>query len=74
MFEWDAAKAVKNLQKHGVSFEEAGTVFEDVLSVCFPDTSHSATQERLILVGYSTQDRLLFVSHRSEERRVGKEC
>ena len=63
MFEWDAAKAVKNLQKHSVSFEEATTVFEDALSVCFADPDHSETQDRLILVGYSAQERLLFVSH-----------
>ena len=62
MFDWDEAKAVKNLQKHGVRFEEAATVFEDALSVCFADPDHSYAQDRLILVGYSAQERLLFVS------------
>ena len=63
MFEWDSAKAVRNLQKHGVSFDEAATAFEDTLSVCFPDPDNSDSQVRLILVGYSVQGRLLFVSH-----------
>lgn len=63
MFEWDARKAASNLIKHVVSFEEAVTVFEDPLAVCFADPAHSSAQERLILVGYSSQSRLLFVSH-----------
>jgi uncharacterized protein len=63
MYQWDADKAVRNRAKHGVSFEEAATVFEDPLAVCFADPEHSAQEERLILVGYSSQSRLLFVSH-----------
>jgi uncharacterized protein len=70
MFEWDAAKAAGNQQKHGVSFEEAVTVFEDALSVCFPDSEHSDAQDRLILVGYSAQERLLFVSHRELSQNI----
>ena len=70
MFEWDAAKAASNQQKHNVSFEEAATVFEDALAVCFPDPEHSDAEERFILVGYSTQERLLFVSHRELSQNI----
>ncbi|NJS36148.1 MAG: BrnT family toxin [Brachymonas sp.] len=70
MFEWDEAKAASNLQKHAVSFEEAATVFEDALSVCFPDPEHSDAEDRLILVGYSVQERLLFVSHRELSQNI----
>jgi uncharacterized DUF497 family protein len=41
-FEWDARKAAKNLRKHGVSFDEATTVFRDKFSITFPDPEHSA--------------------------------
>ena len=70
MFEWDEAKAVSNRQKHGLSFEEAATVFEDALAVCIPDPDHSDGEERLILVGYSDQDRLVFVSHRELDQNI----
>jgi uncharacterized protein len=70
MFEWDAAKAAGNQQKHGVSFAEAVTVFEDALSVCFPDPEHSDAEDRLILVGYSAQERLLFVSHKELSQNI----
>ena len=70
MFEWDAAKAASNQQKHNVSFEEAATVFEDAFAVCFPDPEHSDAEERLILVGYSAQERLLFVSHREMSQNI----
>jgi uncharacterized protein len=70
MFEWDAAKAESNLLKHGVSFEEAATVFEDALAVCFPDPEHSERENRLILVGYSAVERLLFVSHQELSQNI----
>jgi uncharacterized DUF497 family protein len=62
-FEWDRDKAVRNHKKHGVSFEEAVTVFYDPLSATFGDPDHSAVEERLITVGYSAQGRLLVVCH-----------
>ena len=61
-FEWDPNKAARNLRKHGVSFTEAATVFDDPLSVTVPDPDHSTDEERLIIVGQSHQRRLLIVS------------
>lgn len=63
IFEWDVGKARINLQKHGVSFEEAKTVFNDPLLLTYPDDFHSATEERLISIGYSSGRRLLLVVH-----------
>ena len=70
MFEWDSDKAASTLLKHGVSFEEAATVFEDALAVCFPDPVHSDAEERLILIGYSVAERLLFVSYREMGQNI----
>ena len=62
-YEWDSNKAVANLSKHGVSFEEAKTVFDDTLYVDFYDPDHSYSEYRFILLGESIQGRLLFVSY-----------
>jgi uncharacterized protein len=62
-FEWDPEKAKSNYGKHGVSFEEAVTVFYDPLSATFEDADHSVGEQRLITVGFSSRGRLLFVSH-----------
>jgi len=62
-FEWDAAKATANLKKHGVSFEEAQSVFYDEFAVQFFDEEHSAGEERFLLLGMSTGARLLLVCH-----------
>lgn len=62
-FEWDRAKAERNLRKHKVAFDEAVTVFHDPLSATFSDPDHSVGERRLITVGYSSRDRLLVVSH-----------
>ena len=59
-FTWDARKAAANLKKHGVSFEEASTTFEDELGAYFPDALHD---QRFILIGYSRRQRLLYVVH-----------
>ena len=59
-FTWDARKAAANLKKHGVSFEEASTTFEDELGAYFPDALHA---QRFILIGYSRRQRLLYVVH-----------
>jgi uncharacterized DUF497 family protein len=69
-FEWHRAKAEKNLRKHGVSFEEAVTVFYDPPSATFPDDEHSAGEARLITVGYSARGRLLVVAHTERGTRV----
>ena len=62
-FEWDEEKAGANLEKHGVSFEEAKTVFDDPLYVDFYDPDHSADEHRYIIIGESQQGRLLVVSY-----------
>jgi uncharacterized DUF497 family protein len=62
-FEWDPNKAVENLQKHRVAFEEAATVFGDYLSVTVPDPDHSTEEVRLITLGSSSQNRLLMIAH-----------
>ncbi len=62
-FEWDPEKAKRNLKKHGVSFEEAVTVFYDPLSATFDDPDHSVGEYRYITIGLSSRDRLLVVAH-----------
>jgi uncharacterized DUF497 family protein len=62
-FEWDSAKAESNLRKHGVSFEEAVSVFYDSLAVEFYDDENSEWEDRFLLLGLSTRLRLLMVCH-----------
>lgn len=62
-FEWNPAKAASNLKKHGVSFEEARTAFEDEEALLIPDPEHSVDEERFILLGLSGASRLLVVIH-----------
>ena len=62
-FEWDPTKAKTNLAKHRVSFEDAATVFGDVLSLTIPDPAHSLLEDRWITVGQSHQGKLLVVVH-----------
>ncbi len=61
--EWDPAKATSNLEKHGVSFEEAATVFGDPLAITVHDPQHSEAEDRFITAGYSQLNRLLLVVH-----------
>jgi len=61
VFEWDPAKAAGNLRKHGVSFEEALTVFRDSLARIHDDPDHSEVESREIIVGHSADERLLVV-------------
>lgn len=60
-FEWDSHKAEINLRKHGVSFEEAATVFYDSSALEMADEKHSTVERRMILLGYSLAKRLLVV-------------
>ena len=63
-FEWDDNKAASNLAKHGISFQEATTVFYDELAVQFYDESHSELEEdRFLILGISSQSRMLMVCH-----------
>ena len=62
-FEWDAAKADRNRKKHGVSFLEARSVFDDPEALLVPDPDHSSDEERFILLGTSYKIRVLIVVH-----------
>lgn len=62
-FEWDPRKAEHNRRKHGVDFVEAGTIFNDPLSITYPDPDHSDDEERFIIIGISNARRLLIVAH-----------
>jgi uncharacterized DUF497 family protein len=62
-FEWDPVKAEENLRKHGVSFEDARTVFYDDFAVEFYDDEHSEWEDRFLLLGLSAQLQLLLVCH-----------
>jgi len=62
-FEWDESKATANERKHGVSFEEARTVFFDERARLIDDPDHSEDEERFILLGLSSTLRLLVVCH-----------
>jgi uncharacterized DUF497 family protein len=62
-FEWDRTKAARNFRKHGVTFDEARTVFADGLAGIGPDPDHSsAADERALIAGQSSQSRLVLVS------------
>ncbi len=70
LFEWDPEKARANKVKHGITFDEASTAFEDGLSVTIPDPLHSVDEERFVLIGYSCLGRLLVVVHTDRGDRV----
>lgn len=60
-FEWDPAKAKSNIRKHGVSFDEAVTVFKDPLAFIFDDRTHSEQEQREIIIGVSALRRMVLV-------------
>jgi uncharacterized DUF497 family protein len=69
-FEWDTRKASSNLKKHGVSFQEASTVFSDPLSATVHDPDHSDVEDRLLTVGVSKSRRILVVAHTERDNRI----
>lgn len=69
-FEWNPEKDVRNLERHGVSFEEAKTVFDDNLFVAFADPRHSIDERRYLIMGQSGQGRLLVVSYTERYKRI----
>jgi uncharacterized DUF497 family protein len=71
-FEWDPAKATRNLVKHGVSFHEAGAVFGDPLAITYLDPDHSKDEQRFLTFGHSQDATLLVVSHtdRGDRTRI----
>ncbi len=60
-FEWDPAKATSNIRKHGISFDEAVTVFKDPLAFIFDDITHSEQEPREIIIGMSALRRMILV-------------
>jgi len=69
-FEWDPRKAAANLKKHGVTFQEAATIFGDPLAITFQDPDHSEGEERQMTFGVSIQKRLIVVSHTQRKDRT----
>lgn len=69
-FEWDYRKAESNVLKHGVSFDEAVTVFADEMALTFSDSDHSETEDRSRTYGISNKGRLLVVVHTERKNNV----
>ena len=69
-FEWDEDKAIANLKKHKVSFEEAKTVFADPFAITIDDPKHSADERRFVDAGASADGKILVVSYTERERKI----
>jgi uncharacterized DUF497 family protein len=71
-FEWDEGKSRQNVKKHGVTFEEAKTVFNDPFAITIADPDHSDEEERYLDIGFSSKGKLLVVcySERGENMRI----
>ena len=74
MFTWDPTKAIANFQKHGVSFEEAATVFGDAEGMEWEDLAHSGREARFRRLGRSATGRILLVVYTVRRSRDGKEA
>jgi uncharacterized DUF497 family protein len=70
IFEWDDQKATSNLKKHGVSFQEAKTVFGDTLSITVADPEHSESEYRFIDISLTESGRLLVVSYTERGTKI----
>ena len=69
-FEWDPEKAGKNFRKHEVGFEEACSIFDDLLFITFLDEEHTKDEERYITIGLSNKNRLLLVAHTDRNNSI----
>ncbi len=69
-FEWDPAKDRQNQANHGVSFEEASTVFGDPFALTITDPDHSWDEDRFLTTGYSNHERLVIVAHTDRDERI----
>jgi uncharacterized DUF497 family protein len=69
-FEWDPNKAARNIRKHGVSFEEAASVFNDEYAAVYEDPAHSSSERRYLIIGQSTNTRLVIVAYRDQFERI----
>ena len=69
-FEWDPVKAKLNLKEHGVSFDEATTIFRDTLSITISDPDHSDYEDRFVDIGMSHRMQLLVVSYTERKDKI----
>jgi uncharacterized DUF497 family protein len=69
-FEWDPAKAERNFKDHGVSFDDATTIFRDTLSITISDPDHSDSENRFIDIGMSHRMELLVVSYTERKDKI----
>ena len=69
-FTWDPKKAASNLRKHGVSFEEASSLFRNPLSTVLPDPTHSRYEGCLLIIGHSAAGRLLLVAFTERDDQI----
>ena len=69
-FEWDFKKSQSNKKKHGITFEEASTIFGDTLSITIPDSAHSKGEDRFVTIGTSVNNKIIVVV--TGQLRVGR--
>ena len=69
-FDWDNNKAKSNLEKHGVSFDEAKSVFKDFSAYIFDDEKHSSIEKRELIIGYSKMNRILIVCFTMRDNKI----
>ncbi|MFQ5676618.1 MAG: BrnT family toxin [bacterium] len=69
-FEWDPDKSDANLEKHGITFHEASTIFGDPMAITFNDPDHSRGEQRFLTFGYSRMAQLLVVVHAERHGRT----
>jgi len=69
-FEWDDEKARRNLRDHGVSFEEAKTLFNDPFLITYADPDHSEYEQRYLSIGHSSSGRVLIVFHTDRGKNI----
>lgn len=69
-FTWDPGKAAANFSKHGVSFEDASTVFRNPLATVLPDPTHSEQEQRSLIIGHSAGGSLLLVVFTETDDRI----
>jgi hypothetical protein len=67
---WDPKKAGANFRKHGISFEEAATIFSDTLSTTFPSQDHSESEARFLTIGLSANRQTLVVTHTEDDNVI----
>ena len=70
VFEWHPAKGASNLLKHSVSFEEAASVFDDVLAAVYENPDHSTSENRYLIIGNSALGRLLIIAYADRRERI----